>query len=371
LVSMASECIVEGISLDDFRKQVKREFKAWFPLEGWGPKKFSIQFAMGKFTASFLRTEYMDSIGDDFRITLSQDFNDAYNEAYSAVKKLREGRPETESWRAHSTAYDMIERPFSNGESFRQWYIPAGRSFFTTLGKASTAFQSGLLDPLTTRFGSLFTSLLEQRSFARRERTKEISEFEEISQHLLGGRIKTSRNEVSFETSDGRELPLRFLSSGIQELVPLMLTLSWFLYVSGHTKTAGWTLYIEEPEAHLFPETQNQLVRILALLSFSPSSWVITTHSPYILTAFNNLILAGQLARDKPKMKEEIAGIIPEKYWIGGGGFKAYCIHDGMLSSIISESGLIDGEYLDSVSNTIGDEFDSLLKLEYHHANAT
>lgn len=368
---MASESIVEGVSLDDFRKQVKREFKAWFPLEGWGPKKFSIQFTMGKFTASFLRTEYMDSIGDDFRITLSQDFNEAYGEAHSAVKKLREGRPEIESWRAHSTAYDIIEKPFSNGESFRQWYIPAGRSFFTTLGKASTAFQSGLLDPLTARFGSLFTSLLEQRSFARRERTKEILEFEEISLHLLGGRIKTSRNEISFETSDGRELPLRFLSSGIQELVPLMLTLSWFLYVSEHTKTAGWTLYIEEPEAHLFPETQNQLIRTFALLSSNPSSWVITTHSPYILTAFNNLILAGQLGKDKPKLKDEIARIVPEKYWIDSGGFKAYCIHDGILRPIISESGLIDGEYLDGVSDSIGNEFDALLKLEYDHSESS
>jgi hypothetical protein len=127
---------------------------------------------------------------------------------------------------------------------------------------------------------------------------------------------------------------------------------------------------IEEPESSVFPQTQYELVQEFAALvnntDFIPH-FTITTHSPYILTAFNNLIMAGQLAKEKPELKEDISRIVPEKFWIEDGSFKAYSIHDGKLNSILSESGLIDGEYLDSVSDTIEHEFDSLLRLEYDH----
>ena len=38
---------------------------------------------------------------------------------------------------------------------------------------------------------------------------------------------------------------------------------------------------------------------------------------------------------------------------------------------ILSDSGLIDGDYLDSVSETIGNEFDELLRLEYGKKKAS
>ena len=104
------------------------------------------------------------------------------------------------------------------------------------------------------------------------------------------------------------------------------------------------------------------------ILSFQ---WTITTHSPYILTAFNNLIEAGQVARAKPELKAEVAKLIPEQYWIKEGDFKAYAIEDGKLKSILNESGFVEGNYLDQISETISDEFDRLIKLEYDHAKAS
>jgi len=96
------------------------------------------------------------------------------------------------------------------------------------------------------------------------------------------------------------------------------------------------------------------------------STLTITTHSPYILSSFNNLIEADQVAREKPESKDEVARLIPEHYWIKSSDFRAYCIHDGVLESIMdSETGLISANYLDSVSETIGVEFDELLRLGY------
>ena len=92
----------------------------------------------------------------------------------------------------------------------------------------------------------------------------------------------------------------------------------------------------------------------------------ITTHSPYILSAFNNLIEASQVVAAKPEMKDEVARLIPGHYWLNSADFKAYCIHDGNLESIVDiETGLISANYLDSVSETIGVEFDELLRLGY------
>jgi hypothetical protein len=105
--------------------------------------------------------------------------------------------------------------------------------------------------------------------------------------------------------------------------------------------------------------------------TFSSQKYTVEICGPYILSAFNNLIYAGQLAKEKPELKDEIAKMVPEHFWIENGNFRAYCIHDGQLKSILSESGLINGDYLDSVSETIGNEFDSLLRLEYDHTEAS
>jgi predicted ATPase len=128
-------------------------------------------------------------------------------------------------------------------------------------------------------------------------------------------------------------------------------------------------IFIEEPELSIFPSTQYELMRLLAWLSGEKRlefPFVITTHSPYILSAFNNLIEAAQVVAAKPELKDEVARFIPEHYWIESTNFKAYCIRDEKLESIVdSETGLISANYLDSVSETIGVEFDELLRLGY------
>lgn len=130
-------------------------------------------------------------------------------------------------------------------------------------------------------------------------------------------------------------------------------------------------IFIEEPELSIFPSTQYELMRLFAWLSGEKRlefPFVITTHSPYTLSSFNNLIFAGQLGQDE-KLKKKIK--IDEKYWIEPGSFRAYSVHDGNAEPILSESGLINGEYLDSVSETIAGEFDQLLRLEYGKKKAS
>lgn len=59
-----------------------------------------------------------------------------------------------------------------------------------------------------------------------------------------------------------------------------------------------FTLFIEEPEAHMHPEAQIEIAESLARLAKSGVRVVMSTYSNYIFNKFNNLLLAGELTPD-------------------------------------------------------------------------
>jgi hypothetical protein len=212
--------------------------------------------------------------------------------------------------------------------------------------------------------------------------------IEEIRKTMIGiaqGQVVVTTNSPSFLGLDGRYTPLALLSSGTQELLPLFNVLDRLASFQEHREVSRNTtrvppfdkppvgskklIYLEEPEANVFPSTQYELVRLFSRLSNEANldfSWVITTHSPYILSAFNNLIEAGRVAMATPELKDDVAKLIPEHFWVKDGGFNAYAIDGGFQTSIVAEdTGLVSANYLDQVSETIGMEFDELLRLGY------
>ena len=94
--------------------------------------------------------------------------------------------------------------------------------------------------------------------------------------------------------------------------------------------------------------------------------FTITTHSPYILSSFNNLVQASILYNSaNTKNKKKINQIIPKELHLNPNCLSAYAFIDGKADSIIDpETQLIYAEYLDSVSEDIGSEFSDLLDLE-------
>jgi hypothetical protein len=90
----------------------------------------------------------------------------------------------------------------------------------------------------------------------------------------------------------------------------------------------------------------------------------MTTHSPYILSALNNLLYAHKVAQQDKK--EFVCDIIPESSWLDFKQTRAYFVNDGGVSGIMDEeTGMVSAETIDSISDTLNREFEQLLDIEY------
>jgi hypothetical protein len=185
-----------------------------------------------------------------------------------------------------------------------------------------------------------------------------------LSENLLGGVMKSVKEREYIESKDGRQVPYSFLSSGQQELLPLLLVLD--VLAQGHFPPSAF--YIEEPEAHLFPSAQGLLTEYLTILvnRKMATQLFITTHSPYLLAKFNNLLKAGTVSNTLGKKADsKIDAVVKKDRWIRPGKLAAYSIVDRRVQNLIGEDGLIDGTYLDQASAITAQEFDALLEIEY------
>jgi hypothetical protein len=372
VTSIAIDRVVNRFEFLAFISAVREEFEKWFPSGGWGTEGWFVEFQSGDYWIKIAANSNRESSSELFF-----EFASAFKESYSLrLKKTVEDEqtrgfaPLIEGLR--SLAATEFTSVAGRGVWDSSTYIPVDRSYFVDTAKGYRALGVDI-DPVTSQFAELFANSLNGATTKRR-----ISDY-------LGADLVSWPGGWMLAYGDGRFLPLSHASSGGKDLLPILSILDYYEHQrrqSGRLVSAelyGKTLYIfddftiEEPESSVFPKTQYDLVREIVALSneanFQPR-FTVTTHSPYLLSSFNNLLEAGQVVRDHPELRDEVAKIVPEQYWIKDGDFKAYSIHDGNLESILNESGLIEGNYLDQVSEVIGDEFDRLLRLEYDHTEA-
>jgi hypothetical protein len=205
-----------------------------------------------------------------------------------------------------------------------------------------------------------------------------LPQFLEEAAHILGGRVIRDNGLLLFRSEiDGRALPFQLLSSGTLELLPLLNPLASLVFNISSNPLNVWSksspgfgpIFVEEPELSIFPKSQYLLMRLFAWLSSESRldlPFAITTHSPYILTAFGNLLKAGKVGALSAEHRSSVEKTVPEKYWIKNSGFAAYKIENQVLTSIFDKkTGQIDGDYLDDVSSDIAEEFGQLLEIQY------
>ena len=152
-------------------------------------------------------------------------------------------------------------------------------------------------------------------------------------------------------------IPFKDASSGIQSVVPLLMVIDYI------TKEQSDTHFvIEEPELNLSPETQ---IALLQHIVKECHQLTITTHSPYLLSALNNMLEAGNVSKLHPEKEEEIAALMPKSSWVDFNKITAYKIEKGHIISILDkEYNIIVADQIDSTSDEQGRIFSSLLDLE-------
>lgn len=129
--------------------------------------------------------------------------------------------------------------------------------------------------------------------------------------------------------------------------------------IQNRSSYKSFHMFIEELEQNLFPKAQFELVKMLVGLlkkmeqkSTGYTSMVfLTTHSPYVLTALNVMMLASAAYEMSPNKVNDL-GL--EDYVLPKGAYSAYCIKDGRFENIVDEEfGFIKGDFLDSVSELV------------------
>ena len=161
--------------------------------------------------------------------------------------------------------------------------------------------------------------------------------------------------------------------------MPVAIILILFPFVEKFG-TLSSILFIEEPEAHLFPLSQKRIIDLIAIVfnnavkQSKKARFFLTTHSPYILTSLNNLIQAGNILKSinkhsdkniRDKLKKQLFTIVDEDQILDINDISAYMLQHGKLENIIDqETQLINATLIDEISDEIGCTFDQLLTLE-------
>jgi len=232
-------------------------------------------------------------------------------------------------------------------------YFPAERSLISIIGTSISGLWANNI-----ALPSYFKNFSANYEIARKYKlNKQYSDF--------GFEYKFENGEDKI-VSGGQQILLNQASSGMQSLIPLLLVFDFFLNEESYKLIKS--ILIEEPELNLFPKRQKALMDyIVRGINKSDDNIVVTTHSPYILSVLDTLILAKNTFNEHPDLKEEINAIVPESNWIDYNDISVYEVrNDGKVYSIKNEEfKSIDTNAIDGASDIISEEFDKLTELRY------
>lgn len=145
-----------------------------------------------------------------------------------------------------------------------------------------------------------FLQLITKFEVNEKDSKKYASIIEYIEKNMTKGNLSVKKDMVPVikyhpEGSD-HKIPLYVASSIVSEISPLLLVLKSGINFK--------TMIIEEPEAHLHPELQQKMAKLLINMVNSGVPVWITTHSDTILQHINNMIKLKNHARSKELQQE-------------------------------------------------------------------
>jgi predicted ATP-dependent endonuclease of OLD family len=196
------------------------------------------------------------------------------------------------------------------------------------------------------------------------ENVKSTQAITNITNNILKGQyVMANWGEVIRGNDDSYGVFLKDASSGQQEVLRILQG----LLLSVGLKNRREFFVVEEPEAHLYPLAQKELINAFAVFlnTIKEGRLIITTHSPYILACINILLFAQYVANETGVQNGSI-NQVKREYWLDSSMFTAYSLGQSEAYCVNikdAETGLIDQNYLDSISEQLGLQYQELYNL--------
>lgn len=372
------ETASEEKSKREFDKELRARFESIFPSYAWEKSEFSITYSCEQYGIKVSN----EKINSKFKLCLK--YTDKITKTLNAARKtfnklasddtetrLSMSRRNTINRELRETISSTLNLGSSESKIEQVMYIPAGRSFFANLQKSVFSFLSTSIpiDYFLKEFGAVYERTRDKNflGFIDVHRPKHVSK---LVNELICGNYLSDKGQDWILTDHGR-VNVSNSSSGQQEVLPMAMVLSTWPFAPSNIFRRSFV--IEEPEAHLFPIAQGQVASLIATAYNAQDrlgTFTITTHSPYILTAMNNLIQAGNVAASSQDLSK-LYNIVPKDQIISFSDVAAYIVDKGTAKSIMDESlSLIDANAVDAVSQHFSEKFERLVELEIEASNS-
>ncbi|OQP22523.1 AAA family ATPase [Geobacillus zalihae] len=366
----------------EFNKRLRRKFVGYFgTTKHMKPFHIRYEYDVQKFVRLDLKDGYVQI---HFSDPLKREIQENFLHVVKLKKEMQYEQQQLDdfwnvsSWKVRQqnileTVKASIAEVF--GDSKTPIFIPAGRSLVATLSDQLQDINPQQLDVLTEQFierinllKKMFSHSFEEIIEDRKKFSTEKIDFEAIRlaikmiEGVMKGKYMFSDYGERIFFNEREYTKLKFSSSGQQEVVWILLLI--FTVILERQRVF---MVIEEPEAHLYPNAQQEMVALFALLlNVTNSTLVITTHSPYILSAFNIYLYAAKIGR---KLDGRANPIIDRKLRLSPERLKAYMLESEggrfrYRSIIDDELRLIQAEAIDEASSAINRVLDELMEAE-------
>lgn len=273
--------------------------------------------------------------------------------------------------------HDMITKRVNAifADDMETYYIPAGRSLLTVMSSNRATMNSATnLDMITEQFMMMIDSVRNSFSNGVRRayqfypvehRNFDVNALADMIVRMQKGEYfsKNGQEELHISGDESQSIKINFASSGQQEILWLLN----FLYILLLKQEKAFVI-IEEPEAHVYPTLQRELVEFIAMYAnMHENSVFITTHSPYVLNVINNLYYAGMLVHDGHG--RAVYDIVSKKKIINCGSLSAFkLINNNSAKKYVKlldeEEREIRASLIDEVSSSINEVYTALYNIE-------
>lgn len=193
-----------------------------------------------------------------------------------------------------------------------------------------------------------------------------------IAKKILKGSYQNEQGKESILVDGKTVVSLGNASSGQQECIRIIQDLIFILCNDMEN-----IRFIEEPEAHIYPEAQKLLIELMVLVAnHTHTQMIVTTHSPYVLSAFNNMLYYSKVLKAHPSDREqmeryflsETLNVANEEFFgVNADRFEAYSLdtsREVYCQSIKdNETKLIGDNFFDMETEKLNDDFAFLYNL--------